>query len=307
MNILFITSTYLGDAIISSGILESLRLKHPRAKLTVACGPIPAPLFEALPQVDHVIPIQKQSYSRHWLKLWGKCALKKWDIIVDVRGTGISHFLWTKKRYVWKSSNQKDLRVHQLAKFLKLKETPPSKIHLSNNHRAQARSLLEGHGSLICFSPAANWDKKCWPLESFEVLGQKLTGTKGLFPGATIAILGAPSQQKELTPLLENIPNALDLVGKAPLPVLAACLEQSQLFVGNDSGLMHLAASMKTTTLGLFGPSPENIYAPWGKNAHYIRTKTSFEKAMDLAKEGQNIMDEITVDHVIEKIKSLGI
>ena len=92
----------------------------------------------------------------------------------------------------------------------------------------------------------------------------------------------------------------LDLVGKAPLPTLAAFLEKATFFVGNDSGLMHLSAAMGTPTLGLFGPSPENIYAPWGENADYIRTQTSFQEAIALAENGENIMGTLSVASVLE-------
>jgi heptosyltransferase-3 len=303
VRILFITSTYLGDAIISSGILESLRLKYPKAKFTIACGPIPLPLFESMPQLERLIPIEKLSYARHWIKLWFSCVLKHWDIIVDVRGTGLSHFLWAKKRYIWRSSNAQKLRVHQLAEFLGLPQTPSSVIHVSPEHEKEANQIINNRNPLICLSPASNWDKKSWPLENFVVLGHRLIET---FPRVTLAILGAPSQRPELQVLFDGLPqeSTLDLVGKITLPTLAALLKKSHLFVGNDSGLMHLAASMNTPTLGLFGPSPETIYAPWGENATYIRTDIPFEEAMGRAKQGQNIMGTLTVEKVLEKILS---
>jgi ADP-heptose:LPS heptosyltransferase len=49
------------------------------------------------------------------------------------------------------------------------------------------------------------------------------------------------------------------------LPEAGACLARCVLFVGNDSGLMHLAASAGVPTLGLFGPTPASEYAPAGR------------------------------------------
>ena len=301
MKILFITSTYLGDAIISTGILESLRKKYPKAQFTVACGPIPLPLFSGMPQIEQLIAIEKLSYSRHWLKLWARCIFKRWDLVVDVRGTGLSHFLWSKKRHIWRSSPVQKLRVHQLAEFLKLSKTPPSKIHVSAENTAKAVQILKNRERLICLSPASNWDKKSWPLENFIALGHQLIKA---FPGVTLAILGAPSQRQVLDILFKGLPQdqTLDLVGKVSLPTLAVILQKSCLFVGNDSGLMHLAASMGTPTLGLFGPSPEIIYAPWGEKATYVRTPIPFEEAMDRAKKGENVMGTLTVESVFEKI-----
>jgi len=60
---------------------------------------------------------------------------------------------------------------------------------------------------------------------------------------------------------------AVDLVGNLSLPEAAAVLARCALFVGNDSGLMHLSAATGTPTLGLFGPSPAGHYAPAGPRA----------------------------------------
>jgi ADP-heptose:LPS heptosyltransferase len=60
---------------------------------------------------------------------------------------------------------------------------------------------------------------------------------------------------------------AVDLVGNLSLPEAAAVLARCALFVGNDSGLMHLSAAAGAPTLGLFGPSPADHYAPAGPRA----------------------------------------
>ena len=81
-------------------------------------------------------------------------------------------------------------------------------------------------------------------------------------------------------PVINSIPieRRLDLVGIPNLLVTAACLERATLFIGNDSGLMHLAASMGTPTLGLFGPSQEVHYAPWGPHCAVVRTAKSYKE-----------------------------
>ncbi len=68
----------------------------------------------------------------------------------------------------------------------------------------------------------------------------------------------------------------IDLVGKVDLLTAYACLKRARLFVGNDSGLMHLAAAAGAPTLGLFGPSDERLYAPWGPRARVLRGPRDF-------------------------------
>jgi len=304
MKILFITSTYLGDAIISSGILNENIKKYPKAKFTVVSGNAPAPLFKNFPQVEKVIPLAKKKFSMHWIDLWFRCFLTKWDIIIDVRGTGISYFLYTKKRYIWQSKNTQKMKVHQLAEWMGLKATPENKIWVGKEDLSKAKELI-GTSKVICISPAANWDKKCWPLNYFSELCADLTSKKGLFPGYKIAVFGAPNQRQELQPLFDQLPEAEDFVGRITLPTIAAYFSLSELFIGNDSGLMHLAASMETKTLGLFGPSPENIYGPWGKNAIFVRTPEDFFESMDKARNGLEVMKSLKVSAVKKAIEKL--
>lgn len=74
-------------------------------------------------------------------------------------------------------------------------------------------------------------------------------------------------------PVLEGLPGAADLVGVLDLPEAAAVLARCALFVGNDSGLMHLSAATGTPTIGLFGPTPAAEYAPVGARALAVLAK----------------------------------
>jgi heptosyltransferase-3 len=71
-------------------------------------------------------------------------------------------------------------------------------------------------------------------------------------------------------PVLAALPDAIDLAGRLSLAEAAACLGRLRLFIGNDSGLMHLAAAAGAPTLGLFGPSPADEYAPSGRRAGFV-------------------------------------
>lgn len=187
--------------------------------------------------------------------------------MIDVRGTGIAFLLPAKKRKVWQSSKTERLKVHQIAAWFGLSKTPLNHIWTGKQHAAKAEKLLPTKHMYIAFSPAANWDKKCWPLSHFISLAQKILKNPKAFPNPKFLILGTASQRKEVNALFQGLTekNTIDLMGKADLLTLAECLKRCQLFVGNDSGLMHLAAACGTPTLGLFGPSPVKIYGPWGQ------------------------------------------
>ena len=76
MKLLFVTSTRLGDAIISTGILNQLIEDNPNLRITIACGPAAAPIFEEVPNLERIIVLDKMLFSLHWLRLWG---IKMWE------------------------------------------------------------------------------------------------------------------------------------------------------------------------------------------------------------------------------------
>jgi ADP-heptose:LPS heptosyltransferase len=81
-------------------------------------------------------------------------------------------------------------------------------------------------------------------------------------------------------PVIDALPPArrIDLVGAADLPTAFACLGRCALFIGNDSGLMHIAAASGVPTVGLFGPSRPEHYGPWGARTAVVRTRLPFER-----------------------------
>ena len=91
-------------------------------------------------------------------------------------------------------------------------------------------------------------------------------------PERAVAVLAAGHERAQAEPLLDAIPGdrRIDLVGRVDLLTAAAVLRRCALFIGNDTGLMHIAAACGTPTLGLFGPSPSRQYAPWGPRAAFV-------------------------------------
>ncbi|MFN7662661.1 MAG: glycosyltransferase family 9 protein [Alphaproteobacteria bacterium] len=228
-------------------------------------------------------------------------------MIIDIRGTGISYFLWASKRQVWHSLSEKTLRVHQLARWMGLKETPFNKIWLDPCHHQEAEQLLPVGSTYIAFAPTANWDKKCWPLEHFVDLGKKLLQDKKKFPNGKIIILGTSDQRANLDSLFKAFKpeEIIDLMGQVSLPTLSACLSRCALFVGNDSGLMHLASASNTPTIGLFGPSPVDVYGPWGEKTASISLNDDQSEILGRIEKGESVMRDITVDSVHKKINEL--
>ncbi|MFT8542653.1 glycosyltransferase family 9 protein, partial [Acetobacter sp.] len=106
MRILFITATRLGDAVLSTGILNTLIQQWPDARITVACGPVAAGLFRHMPGLERVLVMHKRRYDLHWLDLWKTCAPTRWDMTVDLRGSIISFALRSGRRFVMRGGRR---------------------------------------------------------------------------------------------------------------------------------------------------------------------------------------------------------
>jgi heptosyltransferase-3 len=268
--ILFITATRIGDAVISTGILNHLLERHPTARFTVACGPVAAGVFAPMPRLERLILMPKQKWDGHWFKLWREVVRQRWQLVVDLRGSGTAFFLNARSRRVLKGGRRPGLRLAQLAESMGVSPPPLPVAWTTSADRARARALLPEGVPLIGLGPTANWAGKVWAPERFVALFEALRDR--VLPGARPVIFAGPGavEAEMARPVLAALPDAVDLAGRLSLPEAAACLGRLRLFIGNDSGLMHLAAATGAPTLGLFGPSPADEYAPSGRRAGFV-------------------------------------
>lgn len=282
MNVLFITSNRLGDAVLSTGLLDHLIRQDAGLRVTVACGAVPAPLFREMPGLERIIVLEKRPLAGHWLALWTQTVGTAWHLVIDLRASAIAWLLKAKSRHILNTGASRDSthRVAQLAAVLGLDEVPAPRIWLSDDQRTEGSRLMPARRPILAVGPTANWGGKQWRPELFADVIARITGAGARLEGAHVAVFGAPDERAMAQPVLDSIPpdRRVDLVGNDDLLVTAACLEHADLYIGNDSGLMHLAAAMGVPTLGLFGPSREVHYAPWGDHCAFVRTAKSYEE-----------------------------
>ncbi len=270
MRILFVTATRIGDAVISTGLLDHLLRTYPDARVTVACGPAAEGVFARMPRRDATIVMDKRAFSLHWLDLWRRVAFTLWDLVVDLRGSALAFLVPARRRAVMRGGRRPGHRLGHVAEVLDLSPPPLPVAWTAAEDRARAAALLPDGTRWIGLGPTANWDGKVWPPERFVALYRALAE-----PGTRPVIFAGPGEKERAlaAPVLAALPDAVDLAGGLGLPEAAACLARCAIFVGNDSGLMHLAAAAGTPTLGLFGPTPADEYAPSGRRAAVVLSR----------------------------------
>ncbi|MBG51614.1 MAG: glycosyl transferase [Rhodobiaceae bacterium] len=280
MKALFITSNRIGDAILSTGLLGHLAEAYDNPEITVACGPVAAPLFAGAPGVVKVHTMRKEKWGKHWLRLLRGVFTTRWDIVVDLRGSATAYILWTRKRYVLRPDHTRP-RVEHIGSVMGLTPPPSPCLWPSELERAAARKRLPTGEKVLAVGPTANWPKKMWPVEAYLDLALRLTGKGGALEGARILLTGGPGEQEQVQAFYDRVPKdqLIDEIGAKLLSTYAQ-FERVSLFIGNDSGLMHLAAAAGAPTLGLFGPTRDDLYAPWGENASFVRGPRSYAQIM---------------------------
>lgn len=310
--ILFITATRIGDAVLSSGLIKLLSDQIPNARFTIVAGPLAAPLFAHVPGLDRVIVMEKGKGKGHWFKLWNQVRHRKWGLVVDLRGSATALFLRRDKRAIWKKTPGEPVhKVVDAARVLKLEGEPPAPyLYITPEVEALADELLGQGGPILAVGPAANWIGKVWPIERFAQTAAQLLDKDGPLAGGRLLILGGP----EDTRMVEELRMAsargrtIDLTGKVDLLTAYACLKRASLFIGNDSGLMHIAAAAGCPTVGLFGPSDERRYGPWGDKAVAVRGPRTFQqfKAIDPElSQAIRHMSDLPVPTVVRAAKEL--
>ncbi len=304
MRILFITSTRIGDAVLSSGALAHAIERYPDARITIACGPAVAPLFEAVPNCERLVRLRKKPLAMHWLGLWAICAPRIWELVIDLRRTGLSWLVATKRRRIPGSNRPGVHRVRQLAETLGLAEPPAPRVWIAERHERAAAELVPEGAPVLAIAPTANWPGKVWRAENFATLIERLTGADGPLPDARVAVFSAPEEREAALAVAGSVPTErrIDLAGTIDLLTAYACLSRCALFVGNDSALMHLAAASGIPTLGLFGPSKPEHYAPWGAHTAYVRTARTYDELIGVPgydhRTTGSLMESLAVDAV---------
>jgi len=308
--ILFITSNRLGDAVLSTGLLGHLTDAYPGARLTVACGPLPAPLFRSVPGLERLIPLAKRSYARHWLRLWLDCVGTRWDLVVDLRNSAVGRLVPARRRAFHAKAARPMHKVEENAAVLGLSPPPAPRLWIDAEARRQADALIPaGTGPVLAIGPTANWLGKEWPAERFARLALRLTGEGGALAGARVAVLAAGPERERAQPVLAALgPRAIDLTGRTDPMAAAACLERAALYVGNDSGLMHIAAAAGVPTVGLFGPGYPAVYGPWGPRGRVVVSSVPQPELLARVTADPNargLMDGIDEDRVAETAATL--
>ena len=274
MKILIISSNLIGDTILSTGVIEHFHKNNPQAKFTFLIGPKAGQIYKHFPALEKIISIKKHRFNLHWLKMYFQCWNIRWDIVIDFRSSFLSYLLFTKKKYIFKK-NKKLSHIDQLNNSFNIKNSDLF-VHTNNNEQSIVEKNLDKNFKYVVVFPGGNWIPKIWPINQYNELLNMLCYK---FSNIKFILVGSLNEKKlYFNAIKANLDDNLfiDLMGKS-LTLTSAYMKKSNLFIGNDSGLMHLSVASKLSTIGLFGPTNDKIYGHRTNDCFVIRTKETYD------------------------------
>ena len=334
-NILVVSSTAIGDTLVSTPAIRAVRERYPQAKIIAHFNAGNAGLFENNPYIDGIIP-----YSggyRRFLRTVREFRKHNFDLALIFHGnepqaTPMAYLSGARfiikvpisREYGFLLSNTSngfekpwdhhaiDVRM-KTASFIGCSgENREMVLVAGEGDRAAASSYLSRLGMdenaiLIGLQVGAATLYKMWPHHKFIELGKRLLQ---LNPGIRILVTGSPRERKLCSTVAREIGDrAFSTAGEVSLKTLRGLIEKMRLLVTNDTGAMHMAIALKTKTLSLFCPSND-----WGtgpvQDLHLHRIiKKGIPCKLCITKKCARpfCMDQITVDEVFHSAKeSLG-
>jgi ADP-heptose:LPS heptosyltransferase len=283
--ILFIAGATLDEAILSSGLIRKIIDEAPGARFTIATGEAAAGLYAATPKVEAVVRLEAKPDAGEWIAFWRRALDRRWSLVIDLRGSGIGWWLRRRRRATAhpSSGERPTHKVIEAAQAMGLQDDPPPPQPYTDARIEEAvEARLGSERPILAIAPGAPWTGKTWPAERFAQVVAQLLAPDGPMAGARLLVVGAP-EDRDAGRALKLAASWGQLIAEpSQLSLLQtyAALKHARLFIGNEGPFMHLAAAAGAPTLGLFGPTDERLWAPWGPHARALRGARTYQEIL---------------------------
>jgi heptosyltransferase II len=332
--ILVFNVNWLGDVIFTTPVFRALKEYYPGSTISCLAVPRVREILECCPAIDEVLIYDERGRQRG---LVGKIRLikelqdKKFDIVF------LLHRSWSRALLVWLAGIPERVGyptkhrglflthwvsplsgiVHRSDYYLRVIEDYGVPVHnrgyelsVLSEARGAVTRLLEQAGVhvgdyLVVVNPGGNWDLKRWPKENFAELTRRLTQelqVKVVISGAEkdIPLAREIAEKSKVQPLV--------LAGKTTVKQVIALMARATLVISADSGPLHIAHSVGTPVVGIFGATLPSLTGVRGKNRAIILRKDlecNQQPCYSLDCPDNQCMKIVTVDDVVVAAKQL--
>jgi lipopolysaccharide heptosyltransferase II len=299
--ILIIRLSSIGDIILTTPLLRSIRATYPLAVITYITKKQYASLLVDSPYIGELIAFDKSEGFRGLRKIKRQLRDQHFDACLDIHNNWRSRFLrfglgarliTTYPKYIIRRSllvrfkinlyrhiRPVYLRYFEAARKLNVQyDGKGSEIHFPEAASEKVTGILKSFGyafdtPLVVICPGATYFNKKWLTEGFIKTGRYLRDEKSAF----VIIHGGRDDRDVCENIAAQIgDHSCSLAGTLSLPESAALLKSSSLVIANDSGLLHMAQSQKRPVVGIYGPTTRELgFFPIEENSTVVETSLS--------------------------------
>lgn len=333
--ILVVNVNWLGDVILSSPIFKALKTAYPRSKISCLAVPRVRDVLESIPGVDEIIVYDEEGSHRSpfaKLRLIYELSQKKFDAAfllhraltraLFVFFAGIPRRIGydTKSRGAFLTRRIKtpdERTTHRLDYYLNVVESfgvavtdRASLLMVDVKVEKEMRDTLHSYGVgekdfLIVIHPGGNWDLKRWPVRHFSLLIERLM-KEGK---CKVVISGSRQDMALVETIISGLSRApVALAGKIDLKQLMALMKRANCVVSADSGPLHIASSVGSAAVGIFGPTRPELTGPRGGGRSVILQRDvgcNRRPCYHLKCPDNTCMQAVNVDEVIDAIRQI--
>jgi len=285
--VLLVRLRSIGDTVLATPSIFALKRFLPNVTVDILVEDWVAPLLTDHPHVDNVIVLERGGFMTR-ARVARELRAANYDVVYNLHGGTTATFLTratgARHRVGFKSYQYAQLHNHQAPSPLLLwgqqkthsveqqlallgwtgvpvTDRPRTQLGISTESRALVQKLFDESGltdrKIALIHPAAAFATKQWATENFARVAEFLSD-RGFAPVA----IAAPNEKALLEKLCSETTVKITTLDLA-LPEVTALAAQSQLFVGNDSGIAHIAAAVGTPAVVIFGSSNIAHWRPW--------------------------------------------
>lgn len=306
MRILIRATNWIGDAIMALPALRAVRAKYTAAQIAILARPYVADIYRDQGICDERIPYDPNREHRGWQgreRLAKELRARKFDAALLLPNAFDAAWLAWRAGVPQRIGYARDGRRFLLSKAIPvpkpgeipshekfyylellrragwmdaLPEDPPITLQVPDAARQRARQTLNEAGArpnrlrIAVGAGASYGSAKCWPPQRFaQALNEVVVGTD-----ADVVLFGTAGEAPVSSAIASELRRTpIDLTGKSAIAELPAVLSQCHLFVGNDSGAMHVAAAVGLPVVAVFGPTDPDGTGPVTPRATIVQQK----------------------------------
>ena len=269
--ILVFSFSFIGDAVLSTTVIHPLRKHFPDAHITFLVGPRAFDLLATEPNIDATRVYDNQGEHTGWkgrLRLIKALRRDKFDLVVNLRDSLTARCIGAEHWGMVRGESNR----HAVTRYLEVLQKhgidttdAHPYLQLTEDEQATAHCFLSEAGItskrlLIGMHPGGNWVYKLWDVEKYALVANALCKEQN----AAILLFAGPNERARQTQVSEMMDIPAILVKTEKLRHLAALISACDIYIGNDTGPMHIAAAVDTPVVALFGSTNHIRSGPYG-------------------------------------------